>query len=109
MNINENKIYHLTEMEEFFGADEWKLQIDVTDIWNQVSSGAITFEQFNQQYAQRLNKYKNEILQLGNDVWNKVADYINEVNTKKTKEESMSVYESIYDWADEFDILIKTK
>lgn len=107
--LNESKILHLDEMEEFFGSEEWKLQIDITDIWNQYTNKNITIDQFNQEYAKRLNGYKEQILGLGNDVWNELVPYINDVNSKKTYEESIDVYENIYDWGDKHDILIKTK
>lgn len=109
MNINENKIFHLSEMEEFFGSEEWKLEINIMDIWNQFSNKQITTEQFNKEYAKRLSSYKNEILQLGNDVWNSLVPHINDLNIKKTIEESVDIYDNIYDIGDKHDILIKTK
>lgn len=107
--LNENKIFYLSEMEEFFGSEEWSLQIDVTDIWNNYTNKKITIEQFNQEYAKRLNSYKEQILGLGNDVWNDLVSYINDINLKKTYEDSIDTYENIYDWADKHDVLIKTK
>lgn len=107
--LNENKIFYLSEMEEFFGSEEWKLQINIMDIWNQYTSKQITIEQFNQEYAKRLNSYKEQILGLGNDVWNDLVPYINDINLKKTYEDSIDTYENIYDWGDKHDILIKTK
>jgi aspartate-semialdehyde dehydrogenase len=103
------KIYYLNELEEFYGEEEWKMQIEVSDIWNKVSKNEINFEQFNKEYAQRIIKYKKNILDLGNDVWNDIVPLINEMSNKKTKEESYGIYESIYDWADKNSILIKTK
>jgi len=103
------KILYLSEMEEFFGQEEWKIQIDLSDIWNEYSKGNKTIEQFNKDYVQRIIKYKKNILDLGNDVWNEVVPLINDMNNKKTKEESIPIYESIYDWGDKNDILIKTK
>lgn len=103
------KIYHLDEMEEFFGADEWRMQIDVTDIWNQYDSKGITIEQFNTEYKNRLLKYKNDIVNLGTDVWNEVVPIINKMNEGKDEEILIPLYEDLYDWADKNDILIKTK
>ncbi|MFW6233708.1 MAG: hypothetical protein ACOC3Z_03535, partial [Nanoarchaeota archaeon] len=80
MNVNEGKIYHFEELEEFFGSDEWKIQINIVDIWNNYSNKKITLEQFNTEYRNRLIKYKKEILNLGNDVWNDVVPLINKMN-----------------------------
>jgi len=104
-----SKIYYLNELEEFYGQEDWKIQIEVSDIWNKVSKGEITFEQFNKEYSQRIIKYKKNILDLGNDVWNDVVPLINDMVTKTTKEDSVGIYENLYDWADKNDILIKTK
>ena len=103
------KIYHFEELEEFFGADEWRMQIDCTDIWNKYESKELTIEQFNTEYMNRLLKYKNDIINLGTDVWNKVVPLINKLNESKDEETSLPLYEDIYDWADQNDVLIKTK
>jgi len=103
------KIYHLDEMEEFFGAENWKMQVDVTDIWNNYSNEEITLEQFNNEYYNRLVKYKNEIVDLGSDVWNNLVEILKKMKDKNSKEELLPIYEDIYEWADKSDILIKTK
>lgn len=103
------KIYHFEEMEEFFGSDEWKIQINIVDIWNKYSNKEITLEQFNNEYRERLLKYKKEILNLGNDVWNDIVPLINKMNENNEDEKIFALYEDVYDWADKNDILIKTK
>ena len=30
-----SKVYHLSDLEGFYGDENWKLTIDITDIWNQ--------------------------------------------------------------------------
>jgi hypothetical protein len=107
--VNEGKILYFNEMEEFFGEDEWRLEIDISDIWNKYENKELTIEQFNREYAQRLIKYKEQITELGNDVWNNLVPHINELNTNKTVNESLDIYDSIYDISDQNDILIKTK
>lgn len=107
--LNEGKILYFDELEEFFGGDEWKLQIDISDIWSNYNNKKITVEQFNKEYAQRLIKYKEEISKLSTEVWNDLVPKINELNTNKTLEESLIIYDSIYDISDKNDILIKTK
>lgn len=103
------KIYHFEEMEEFFGGDDWKIQINIVDIWNKYSNKELTLEQFNKEYRDRLIKYKEEITNLGNDVWNDIVPLINKMNENKEEEQIFSLYEDVYDWADKNDILIKTK
>lgn len=107
--LNEGKIYHFEELEEFFGGDEWKLELNITDIWNKYESKELTIEQFNKEYAQRLIKYKEQITELGTDIWNKLVPLINKLNESKDDVSSYPVYEDIYDISDQNDILIKTK
>jgi len=107
--LNEGKILYFNEMEEFFGEDDWRLQIDISDLWNNYESKKITIEQFNKEYAQRLIKYKEQISGLGSDIWNELVPKINDLNIKKTLEESLIIYDGIYDISDKNDILIKTK
>ena len=104
------KVYHLNDLEEFFGADDWKLQINVSDIWNQYTKKQTTLEEFNNSYYNRLVEYKNEITNLGNDVWNDLNTLLPKLKETLTEEDDLiSLYDSIYDWADKNDILIKTK
>ena len=104
------KVYHLNDLEEFFGADDWKLQINVADIWNQYTKKQTTLEEFNNNYYNRLVEYKNEITNLGNDVWNNLSELLPKLKETLTEEDDLiSVYDSTYDRADKNDILIKTK
>jgi hypothetical protein len=104
-----SKIYYLSEMEEFYGADEWRMQIDVTDIWNKYDKKETSLKEFNTEYQNRLLKYKTDIVNLGTDVWNDVVPLINKMNENLDEEGITDLWESIYDWADKNDILIKTK
>ena len=103
------KVYHFNDLEEFYGSDEWKITIDLTDIWNKVSKNEITYEQFNQEYSKILVQSKDQIVKLDTEAWNSLVPHINELTTKKTKEDSFELYENIYDVCDKNDILIKTK
>ena len=104
------KVYHLNDLEDFFGADEWKLQINVADIWNQYTKKQLTLENFNTKYYNRLVEYKNDILNLGDDVWNNLSELLPKLKETYTEEEKLiSLYDDLYDWADKNDILIKTK
>lgn len=103
------KVYHLNDLEEFYGSDEWRLTIDISDIWNKVSNNQITYEQFNKEYSKTLIQNKEQILKLGNESWNSLVPLINELNVKKSKEESFDLYDNLYDVFDKNDIQLKTK
>lgn len=102
-----SKIYHFSEMEDFYGEDDWRLQIDVTDIWNQFNEKKINEAGFNQLYYKRLTEFKEDINNIGDDVWSNLEPLLTKLNS--SQENSTNLYESIYDWADQNDILIKTK
>ena len=104
------KVYHLNDLEDFYGADEWKLQINISDIWNQYTNKKLTLENFNNQYYNRLIQYKNDITNLGDDVWNNLSQLLPKLKETYTEQDDLiTLYEDIYDWADKNDILIKTK
>jgi len=103
------KIYHFNEMEDFYGSDDWKLTINVSDIWNKYVNKETTLEQFNIEYYNRLVQNKNNIAKLGNNILNDLIPLLNKMKEKKEQKELLPVYESIYDIADKSDILIKTK
>jgi hypothetical protein len=103
-----SKIYHFNELEEFFGEDDWKMQIDVTDIWNQYNEEKIDLITFNAKYHNRLLEYKNDITQMGEDVWTKLSVLLEKMKDRNEEDELLPVYDDIYSWADQNDILIKT-
>jgi len=104
-----SKIYHFNEMEDFYGEDEWKMQIDVTDIWNQYNEKKITLEDFNNKYQNRLLEYKEDITNMGDDVWEKIVELVGKMKENVEEDDLISVYDDVYNWADQNDILIKTK
>ena len=104
-----NKVYYFNEMEDFYGEDDWKMQIDVTDIWNQYNEKKITLENFNKKYQGRLLEYKEDITNMGEDVWTKLTELVKKMQEKVEEDELISVFDDIYNWADQNDILIKTK
>ena len=103
-----SKIYYFNELEDFFGDDQWKLQIDVTDLWNKYNEGKIDIQSFNAQYAKRLSDYKGEVTELGDDVWSELGLLIEKMSTNNDEKELLSIYDKIYNWADKNDVLIKT-
>lgn len=103
-----NKVYFFNELEEFFGEDDWKLQIDVTDLWNQYNEKKLDLLSFNRKYYNRLLEYKKDISDMGEDVWSKLQGLLEKMTTRKEEEKLISLYDDIYNWADQNDILIKT-
>jgi len=103
------KIYHFDEVEDFYGEDDWKLQVDVTDLWNQYDEKKIDLKNFNALYHNRLLEYKNDITQMGVDVWSKLLELMGKMKVETEEEELISIYDEIYNWADKNDVLIKTK
>ena len=101
------KVYHFNDLEEFFGSDDWKLQINITDIWNEYNQKKISVQDFNKKYYNRLLEYKTDISNLGNDIWIDLEKSLVKLNTNEP--DLSSVYDDIYDWADRNDVLIKTK
>lgn len=104
-----SKIYHFDEIEEFFGEDDWGLQIDVTDLWNQYNEEKLNLTSFNINYHNRLLEYKDSIQNLGNDVWDKLTPLLGKMKVEKEDPKLISLFDEIYNWADQNDILIKTK
>ena len=104
-----NKVYYFNELEDFYGEDEWKLQIDVTDLWNQYNEKKIDLTNFNAKYHNRLLEYKTDVSELGEDVWSNLTGLLEKMKEEKEEEKLISVYDDIYNWADQNDILIKTK
>ena len=64
---------------------------------------------FNKKYIDRIVKYKKNINDLGNDVWEGILPMLNEIKEETDEKKIISVYDKIYDWADGNDILIKSK
>jgi hypothetical protein len=104
-----SKIYHFDELEDFYGEGDWKLQIDVTDLWNMYNEQKLDLLSFSKNYYNRLIKYKNDISNVGEDVWDNLQPILKKMNERKEEKELLPVFEDVYDWADKNDILIKTK
>lgn len=102
------KIYYFNEMDEYFDS-EWKLTIDISDIWQTHQSDNTNMLDFNKKYIDRIVKYKKNINDLGNDVWEGILPMLNEIKEETDEKKIISVYDKIYDWADGNDILIKSK
>jgi hypothetical protein len=82
---------------------DWSLILDISKIWkDSLYQNNDELLQFNEQYINFLNQQKDLITkQTSEDAWNKLEILINRISENKDKlEESVSVWDDIYDWAD---------
>lgn len=82
---------------------DWSLILDISKIWkDSLYQNNDELLQFNEQYINFLNQQKDLITkQTSEDAWNKLEILINRMSENKDKlEESVSVWDDIYDWAD---------
>jgi len=91
----------------------WSLTIDVSQTWSEMEAGRITPSEFLKQYISALSGKKDEIIKLkGAGIWNNLAEKMNKLNEnleqgKLENKDIHPLYDQIYDWADENDVLIK--
>ena len=96
--ITKFKLFEQSQQEE-----DWKLLLDLSKIWKesiyQNTNDLITF---NQQYINFLNQQKDLIIQQTSEqAWTKLQELITRLSENKDKiNESSSVWDDIYDWAD---------
>jgi hypothetical protein len=103
------KIYHLDDMEDFFGTENWKLEINVADLYNDYKDKKKTTKEFNTEYYKRLIEYKEDIIGLSATAWNELVKILDKMRTKELDEELNPIYDNIYSWGDKNDVLIKAK
>ena len=90
---------------------DWKLILDISKIWNDsLYENTNELTKFNDQYINFLNNQKNLIIkQTSQNSWVKLQELIERMTKNKDKiEESTSVWDDIYDWADSNMVEIKT-
>lgn len=92
-------------------ADEWKLIINISKIWNQYETKQRTLLQFNDAYINFLRTNQNVIIEkVGQNEWEKLNNILVRLEEKKENEEdSNSIWDDIYDWADGNVIEIKAE
>jgi hypothetical protein len=91
---------------------DWKLILNLSKIWKETlyeNNNELTT--FNQQYIDFLNKQKNLIIEKTSEAaWIKLQELINRLDENKDKiTESSSVWDDIYDWADQNFVQIKVE
>ena len=92
--------------------ENWKLILDISTIWkDSLYENVNELVSFNQNYINFLNQQKDLITQQSSqEEWNKLKELITRLEENKNKiEESTSVWDDIYDWADGNMIEIKAE
>lgn len=108
LNENQNSTYKLYIEEDDSLFEDWKLIIDFTDLWDSYSNKQIDINTFINKYKLRVNEYKDQIKNIGNDVWNNLVIILN--NFKDYDKSTMyKKLNEVYDWADENNVEIKIK
>lgn len=91
--------------------DEWKLILDISKIWkDSLYENVNELVSFNDNYVNFLNNQKDLIIKkTSQNAWLKMQELIDRLVKNKNKiDESISVWDDIYDWADSNMIEIKT-
>ena len=91
---------------------DWKLALDISKIWKEsIYENPNEVLKFNEQYINFLTQQKDLIIQnTSEDAWNKLQELITRLTENKDKlEESMTVWDDIYDWADGNMVQIKVQ
>ena len=91
---------------------DWKLLLDISQIWkDSLYENSNELISFNDQYINFLNAQKDLIIkQTSEDAWNKLQELITRMTENKDKiQESSSVWDDIYDWADSNLVEIKVE
>ena len=88
---------------------EWSMIFNIADIWHKFSSGSISVTDFCNSYKGYLLKQKNNIIKTyGMDSWNKIEPLIQKLTNVDDEKKANSIFDSIYDWADNNEVLIQT-
>jgi hypothetical protein len=88
---------------------DWSLTFNIADIWHKYSSGELSITDFCKLYRDYMLKKKNDIVKLyNNEAWVKLDSVIQKLNNVTDEKASHNIFDSIYDWADNHDVLIQT-
>lgn len=100
------KLYIETDDSEF--TEEWKLTLDMTQIWADYSSQVISLLDFNNEYATILTNNSEVITKACGEVsWQEIEPYaVNELRKATNADESETIYNHLYDLYDKYEINI---
>jgi hypothetical protein len=90
--------------------EDWKLILDISNIWTEsLYSNNEELIKFNEEYINFLNSNKNLITEkTSSDEWIILQELISKLTENKSNiNESIPIWDNIYDWADDNLIEIK--
>lgn len=94
---------------KLFENSEWDFEINISDIWNKYSNGNIDIKNFCLSYKNVILNKKSEIIsKFGEESWNKLNESVEKLNGIDDEKKANSIFDDIYDWADDNEVLIKT-
>lgn len=94
---------------KLFENSEWDFEINISDIWNKYSNGNIDIKNLCISYKNTLLNKKNEIIaKFGEESWKKLDESAQKLSTVEDEKSANSIFDDIYDWADDNEVLIKT-
>jgi hypothetical protein len=94
---------------EYIDDVDWKLILDISNIWNQYSNNAIDITEFCKQYKDYILSQQNAIISAFNEeIWGKLNDIIVRLDDVTDDKTARAIFDDIYDWADSNLVLIKT-
>ena len=84
-------------------SDSWKLSLDISNLWSAYSNGSMSLSNFNTQYINFLNQYRELISQRTGEGWFNLQEIISKLEEKKDNlKSSRNLWDDIYDWGDKF-------
>lgn len=109
VNKNQKGILHIEQDDSEFN-ENWLLEINISNIWNDFETNNITLVDFNNQYASTLMEYQQQISETcGDACWNEIEPIVaHELRKSIDKEKSETIYNKLYDIFDQYEIFLKT-
>lgn len=106
-NLEKGMLY--IEVDESQYIDDWKMTIDISKIWKDYINDYISILDFNNQYANLLMEHQEQIIEtIGEFCWNEIEPIVSdELKMATTEEESMVIYNKLYDIFDNYEIKIE--
>ncbi len=103
--LKEGKLYIEREYEE---DTDWKLIIDISDIWKQYSNKNIDLDNFNNLYIKKLNENKNNISSvIGEFCWDEINNTYIKLQNGSNIKECEKIYNKLYDIFDKYEIKLE--
>lgn len=105
-NMTKGKLFIETDESD---SEEWKLIINLTNLWKDYSNQQKSLLDFNNEYATILTENSEKIASACGDMcWNEIEPYaVNKLKEATNEEESETIYNSLYDIFDKYEINIK--